>query len=48
MAQSIDMVDANTGYFGGGFFFPTVFKTTNGGTNWNSLLLFPEHSYIIK
>jgi len=40
VAQSIDMVDANTGFFTGGF-LSTVFKTTNGGTNWNSLPSFP-------
>ncbi|HMQ70303.1 MAG TPA: YCF48-related protein [Ignavibacteria bacterium] len=40
VVQSIDMVDANTGYFGCGL-LSTLFKTTNGGTNWNSLPSFP-------
>ena len=32
---SIDMVDANIGYFGGA----SLYKTTNGGTNWNTVTI---------
>ena len=32
---SIDIVDANIGYFGGA----SLYKTTNGGTNWNTVTI---------
>ncbi|MCB0727710.1 MAG: hypothetical protein KDD00_09615 [Ignavibacteriae bacterium] len=34
VSVSIDMLDANTGYFAAGTVV-SLFKTTNGGTNWN-------------
>lgn len=35
--HSIDFLNSNTGFVGGGDFGPSVIiKTTNGGTNWNT------------
>lgn len=45
VVQSGDMIDANTGYCLSGFTSqnPTtkLYKTTNGGTNWNLVIQFP-------
>ncbi|MBK8554169.1 MAG: hypothetical protein IPL53_25230 [Ignavibacteria bacterium] len=47
VVQSGDMIDANTGYCLSGFTFqnPTtkLYKTTNGGTNWNLVIQFPDN-----
>lgn len=34
---AIQFADENTGYACGGFGIGTLFKTTNGGTNWNNI-----------
>jgi len=39
---TVDMADANTGYVTGG---NLIWKTTNGGTNWNVLSSAPSNSY---
>ena len=43
VSVSINMVDANTGYFIAGTAI-SVFKTTNGGTNWNRIPSSPGSS----
>lgn len=40
IALSIDMVDENTGYYTAGL-TNFLFKTTNGGNNWNRVTSFP-------
>ncbi|HMQ69432.1 MAG TPA: YCF48-related protein [Ignavibacteria bacterium] len=43
VSVSIDMLDANTGYFAAGTSI-SLFKTTNGGTNWNRIPSSPGSS----